>query len=430
MPWSLLNRENRNSDGALRLPACLRIVSRIRDSGLRRERDGELHGCARISESQPTCLWCMRGIKAFVDRQLGFGLSGLLFETLHSLLSEGLVDVELEQVDQQLAADFHDHFDHRRVQAWQPERFEEVRVLQRASRNLGQVQLFEDTADHGGGSHVQLAVKKMPTAWIGTSHADFVARHPGETEMPWVDVGCLHYLSSMGYPYRCNLHGVFRDDLHTYVASSFIPGGDLLAWCERQPTSCIESEPQLRLLAIQIFRAVQQLHNASVVHRDLSLENILVSEPEPGRVEVKLIDFGMATARRYLGNNTRGKAGYQAPEMHGGSRHDGFLVDSFALGVVLFALATRQYPWRSTMPGHCRDFNYVRRHGLRAHLQRKNLAKMGSEAAVVMSESLIQLLEGLLAMDPEKRLTLGESESQYGSVWDEPWLIGATESQH
>jgi len=234
----------------------------------------------------------------------------------------------------------------------------------------------------------------------------------------------------VGYPYICKLHGVFRDDSHTYVASSFIPGGDLHAWCKRQPPPCIETEPQLRLLAIQMFQAVQRLHDASVVHRDLSLENILVSEPQPGQVEVKLIDFGMATARRHLTSNTRGKAGYQAPEMHKECEHDGFLVDSFALGVVLFALATRQYPWRSTLPGDCRSFSYVRKHGLRAYLQRKQLLQMGSEAASILSEPLVQLLEGLLALDPDKRLTLGENGSQYGSIWNEPWFSGVTESQH
>jgi len=45
----------------------------------------------------------------------------------------------------------------------------------------------------------------------------------------------------------------------------------------------------------------------------------------------------------------------------------------------------------------------------------------------VVSNELAALLEGLLALDPDQRLTLGEAaweeEGQTRrSVWDEPWL--------
>ena len=96
----------------------------------------------------------------------------------------------------------------------------------------------------------------------------------------------------------------------------------------------------------QIFTAVCWLHDLGVAHRDLSLENILLTD-NGGSMQVKLIDFGMSTTQRVCKRELRGKQSYQAPEMHG-PEYDAFLADEFALGVVLFAMAVQDYPWTST----------------------------------------------------------------------------------
>ena len=57
-----------------------------------------------------------------------------------------------------------------------------------------------------------VAVKKMPSSWIGLNHVDFIERHPLETERPWQDIGAMTYLNSIGWKYSCQLIGVFRDE--------------------------------------------------------------------------------------------------------------------------------------------------------------------------------------------------------------------------
>mmetsp|Transcript_14873 Transcript_14873/g.33880 ORF Transcript_14873/g.33880 Transcript_14873/m.33880 type:complete len:407 (-) Transcript_14873:155-1375(-) len=320
--------------------------------------------------------------------------------------------------------ELHAPYDPTRVMKWKPLRFQHLRKLQDATRNQGQVHLMKDCDRND-----LVAVKQMPTKWVMTCHAEFIAEHPTETEMPWQDIGCVAFLNSCGYAYACKLYDVFRDDTHTYIVTSFATDGDLFAWCEVGPPPGRERERVVQPLAVQILEGVQQLHEASIVHRDLSLENILLSkigDPRNPVLRVQIIDFSMASTKRTFKNCVRGKASYQAPELHTDKEYDAFLTDAFSVGVTLYAVLLKDYPWLSTRPGGCKCFEYVRNHGFRSYLAKRKLRNSNSRVTEFMSEPLIQLLEGLLALDPDDRLTLGESswaeESGRRSVWDEPWL--------
>mmetsp|Transcript_49174 Transcript_49174/g.95060 ORF Transcript_49174/g.95060 Transcript_49174/m.95060 type:complete len:367 (+) Transcript_49174:189-1289(+) len=314
-------------------------------------------------------------------------------------------------------------FDHRDVESWEESRFKKVRALMDAPRNYGRVYLMMDT-------HTKelVAVKKMPTKWVGKNHSEFVAAHPEETELPWQDFGCTRYLASMGYSALLHLRGVYRDKKFTYAVSDLATGGDLCSWCDPATTiPCIEVEVAFRPLAIQICRVVRDLHNLGIVHRDLSLENFLLCEtgaaqphsPTDG-LEVKVIDFAMASLQRWNKDRVAGKLCYLAPEVHTSKTEcDGFLRDAFAVGVTLFAMLRREYPWESAQPGASITFELFQRRGLQAILRRRNDPSHGS-----MSEPLLALLDGLLNPEPSMRLTLGETEYGSGrrSVWDEPWI--------
>lgn len=317
----------------------------------------------------------------------------------------------------------HTGFDPKEVRPWEPGRFEMVRKLQDATRNRGQVHLMRDISEDR-----LVAVKQMPNRWIRSCHSDFVIEHPAETEMPWQDVGCVQFLNSMGYPYACSLLGVYRDDQHTYVVTSFASEGDLFSWCEAGVAPGLEREVTVHPLARQMVEGIQQLHDFSIVHRDLSLENILLSKLEDDSLRIRIIDFSMASTSRRFRNCVRGKASYQAPELHTDGEYDAFLTDVFSLGVTLYAVLFKDYPWLSTRPGGCKCFEYVRKHGFRSYLAKRKLRNSSARVADVMSEPLKQLLEGMLALDPADRLTLGEqswgSTSGRRSVWDEPWMHG------
>jgi serine/threonine protein kinase len=77
------------------------------------------------------------------------------------------------------------------------------------------------------------------------------------------------------------------------------------------------------------------------VHRDLKLENVLIT---PGN-EVRVIDFGLScnlSESRSL--EICGSPGYLAPEMLAGYSYD-TKVDYFSLGVILFMLLSGRQPF-------------------------------------------------------------------------------------
>jgi len=343
-----------------------------------------------------------------------------------------------QTVDLSPSLSLHEQFDTAGFRAWDPDGFEFIQKVQDAVRNHGEVLLMRDKS-----SNAQVAVKRMPAEWVGSSQEDFLVRHPDESENPWRDIGCVTYLNNIGYPYACQLLGVFRDEQHTYVVYSFATEGDLHTWCSGGPKPSLESELQKQPVCVEILRAMKQLHDSSVVHGDVSLENILLSQSTSScndgkdngnngvksALQVRVIDFGVASVNRQLKYKKGGKNSYHAPELFSGENYDGFLSDAFSIGVMLYAIMTLDYPWLSTQAGHCPRWGYVQTFGLRSYLEKRQVNDGAATAVEVLSEPLMCLLEGLLALDPAKRLTLGErcfESCGRRSVWDEPWVAKFT----
>jgi len=177
-------------------------------------------------------------------------------------------------------------------------------------------------------------------------------------------------------------------------------------------------------LIVDLLSALKQLHELKIVHRDISLENVLRTKDQGGSMALKIIDFGMASSDRMFKKCVRGKASYQAPEMHADDEWDGFLSDAFSVGVLIYALLNADYPWLSTKPGQCKCFDFVERRGFRNYCKKRTLRGKSETIVKIVSPTMLDMLEGLLELDPKKRLTLGESlwKNDRKSVWDEPWM--------
>mmetsp|Transcript_18532 Transcript_18532/g.43679 ORF Transcript_18532/g.43679 Transcript_18532/m.43679 type:complete len:379 (+) Transcript_18532:65-1201(+) len=309
------------------------------------------------------------------------------------------------------------------LQRWEPGRFRMEDTIQVAPRNKARVDhMFDATTGK------DVAVKKVPNDWICECHALFAQQYPNATERPWVALGCAALLTDLAYPYVCPLLGVYRSRRSTYIVTELAPERDLFSWlrrCNESPGPARES--LVRPLARQIVDAVRILHDLNIVHRDISVENLLVSpRAKDGALQIQLIDFGMSTRSRYLQGGRQGKACYQAPEIHSGQIYDGFVSDAFAVGTVLFGMLTRAYPWSSTRPGCCKAFQFFERHGFGAFAKRKKCFGQNHTVAQCMSVPLLRLLEGLLSIYPSNRFSLGEGVQFDGpertSVWQETWL--------
>lgn len=109
--------------------------------------------------------------------------------------------------------------------------------------------------------------------------------------------------------------------------------------------------PQLITLAAQLCDALDHAHQRGVIHRDVKPENIVIT-PEGA---AKLMDFGLAHspgATRLTQEGTLlGTLAYLAPEQIMGEPVDG-RADLYALGVMLYELATGRLPFAGENAAH------------------------------------------------------------------------------
>lgn len=297
------------------------------------------------------------------------------------------------------------------VQMWDEDKFEMVKFLQDAKRNKGQVSQMRDLEN---GCFV--AVKRMPNSWVKSGPEEFMAEQGGANERPWFDISVLRFLNRVSYVYAVDFKGVFQDEEDTYVVTSFATQGDMFTWCDVAPRPGPLREQAIQPLFQQVASAVKCLHKYGIVHRDISLENILLTGGDAEGIAVKLCDFGMAGLARKEIPVKCGKPSYQAPEMHEEAPQDPIPMDIFSMGVVLFAMAAHDYPWLSTQRGECNLFGYVSKNGLRRFMQRRTVRKGdGEHLADVFSGPLQELTLGLLTLKPEDRLTLRKSHRRASS---------------
>ena len=106
--------------------------------------------------------------------------------------------------------------------------------------------------------------------------------------------------------------------------------------------------PRARRLATRIARAVAALHRARVIHRDIKPDNILLLK-DGG---LKLIDLGVARLPQledFPAEDIPGTPSYMAPELFSGAAGDE-MTDLFALGVTIYRMFARSYPYGEIEP--------------------------------------------------------------------------------
>jgi len=128
-----------------------------------------------------------------------------------------------------------------------------------------------------------------------------------------------------------------------HLVMEYIPGQTLR---ELLNDASIDEQPLFApRLGARVFsdlaNALATVHAAGLVHRDISLNNIMIGD----EAVPKLIDFGVAralgTASLTTPGTLKGKFGYMAPEYVRGDAYD-HRADLFSLGVVMWELFTRR----------------------------------------------------------------------------------------
>jgi tRNA A-37 threonylcarbamoyl transferase component Bud32 len=139
-------------------------------------------------------------------------------------------------------------------------------------------------------------------------------------------------------------------DGQAYIVMELLEGEPLSSVVDRQrklpvPTACEYT--------MQILAALEAAHSLGVVHRDLKPENVFVTFAG-GRPVLKLIDFGIAKARRLdprqknltVAGVVMGTAEYMAPEQARSADMVDPRADLYAVGVILYEMIAGARPVR------------------------------------------------------------------------------------
>lgn len=191
---------------------------------------------------------------------------------------------------------------------------------------------------------------------------------------------------------------VFEDTVNVYLVFEFAPNGDLVRYFEKNQ---LFAEDELRPFFKKILQGVGHLHEQSIVHRDIKLDNILLDQ----NMNPKLCDFGISTflepGKRIF--DTGGTPAYLAPEVIKCEGNVCEKTDVWSLGVLLYLLSFGQVPFKAT------DMQILYHKILSGKYQFRNCEDASPE--------LIDLITKMLVVDHNKRVSIPE-------ILEHPWLVG------
>ncbi len=223
---------------------------------------------------------------------------------------------------------------------------------------MGKVKLAQKftltAADVRQDTGVAVAIKIMLKSCIRgkvTRDGRRVAENPEE------EIQAMLFLGA--HPYLLNLQTLATDEQHVFLVMDLAPGGDLFGKVSQSvsPPSRL-AENEAKRVFHQLVMGVQYMHARGIVHRDLSLENVMLDAQE----NVKIIDFGLMKQVKLpaggpLAGQRVGKGGYMPPEVYQAQAlGDARSVDVWCMGVMLFIMLFGVPPYRSADARQCRLF--------------------------------------------------------------------------
>ncbi|RIA97579.1 hypothetical protein C1645_751914 [Glomus cerebriforme] len=142
------------------------------------------------------------------------------------------------------------------------------------------------------------------------------------------------------HPYIVQLREVMVLPHHYYMFFEYVNGGQMLDYIISHGKL---KEKHARKFARQIVSALDYCHRNSIVHRDLKIENILISKSG----SIKIIDFGLSnlySPRSHL-STFCGSLYFAAPELLNAKLYTGPEVDVWSFGIVLYVLVCGKVPF-------------------------------------------------------------------------------------
>lgn len=198
----------------------------------------------------------------------------------------------------------------------------------------------------------------------------------------------VFYHRQFDFPHITKLYEVIVTESKVWMALEYCPGKELYEYLLMQHRISLEESGKL---FAQIVSAVYYAHSLQCVHRDLKLENILLDKK--GRAKITDFGFTRECATKTMLETVCGTTVYMAPELIERKSYDGFKIDIWSLGVILYTMI------HGTMPFDEED-------------ETKTKWKIVNEEPFynddVVSKDAKDLISQLLCKDPSQRPQLSQ----------------------
>ena len=153
------------------------------------------------------------------------------------------------------------------------------------------------------------------------------------------------------------------------------------------------SENEASVFFYQLINGVDYIHSMGIAHRDLKPENLLLTEDKV----LKIIDFGLShefNEEEFLKTKC-GSPSYAAPEIISMPQYDGFKIDIWCCGIILYAMLCGYLPFEGDSETESNNMQLF-----------KNILECEPELPDFLSNISRHLICEILNPDPDERITL------------------------
>lgn len=147
----------------------------------------------------------------------------------------------------------------------------------------------------------------------------------------------ISILKQIHHPNIISLENIYEDNKSIYIVMEYCEGKALHNYIQRKKKL---NENVASFFYYQIINSIEYLHSKGIAHRNISLDNIVISKDHI----IKLIDFSSCT--NIKDNSSCDKFSYYSPpEMINQSSNNGSKCDIWSSGIVLYAMLCGSLPF-------------------------------------------------------------------------------------
>jgi serine/threonine protein kinase len=182
---------------------------------------------------------------------------------------------------------------------------------------------------------------------------------------------------------------IFESTDSFYSVMEYCEGGELFNYIVKNRRL---SDEESAFFFYQLINGLEYIHSLGIVHRDLKPENLLLTNEHL----LKIIDFGLSNYfvkdQKELLSTPCGSPCYASPEMVGGKKYNGFKIDIWSSGIILYAMLCGYLPFED------KDNDILFEKILECKLYFPKY----------ISKNAKDLMEKILVTDPDKRISIAE----------------------